>query len=53
MHLAVQQESLATASEEADLKHRRRALTDEEFDKLISATRNGPRLKGFDGAIRS
>ena len=45
--------NLSTHTEEDDRRHCRRALTPEEFSRLIETTRSGPVLRGLRGEERS
>ena len=44
---------LATASPEADRRHRRRALTADEAARLVEAAEHGPIVKGLSGPDRA
>jgi integrase len=44
---------LATVNPESDRRHRRRALTDEESARLVTAAESGPSVKGMIGPDRA
>jgi len=46
-------EHLSRMNVRLDRRHDRRALSDDEFRRLVEAARSGPRVEGIDGADRA